>query len=87
MASAITTLILFLSLLNIGLTGKVPDVEYDVIVIGGGPGGLSATSALSRVARKVIMFDDERYRNGPTRHMHDVIGNDGQYPPYLPGEA
>jgi threonine dehydrogenase-like Zn-dependent dehydrogenase len=71
-------LLLFLSILfSLGFAGKVPTVEYDVIVVGAGPAGLSATSALCRVARKVIMFDTEDYRNGATRNMHDVIGNDG----------
>lgn len=51
---------------------------FDVIVIGGGPAGLSATSGLARVRRNVLMLDSGDYRNGPTRHMHDVIGNDGK---------
>ena len=63
------------------MTENITNHEYDVIIIGAGPAGLSATSGLSRVARKVIMFDTEEYRNGPTRNMHDVIGNDGD--PYI----
>ena len=50
---------------------------FDVVVIGGGPAGLSATSGLARVRRNVLMLDSGEYRNGQTRHMHDVIGNDG----------
>jgi cation diffusion facilitator CzcD-associated flavoprotein CzcO len=73
---------LFLLTLSIlTLAGKVPVTEYDVIVIGGGPAGLSATSALCRVARKVIVFDSQQYRNGRTRNMHDVIGSDGKHSP------
>lgn len=55
---------------------QVPQTDYDVIIIGGGPSGLSSASALSRVLRKVVVFDSGAYRNNPTRHMHDVIGND-----------
>lgn len=80
MASFISVFLFFLSFFQVVLTAKVPDVEYDVIVVGGGPGGLSAVSALSRVARKVIMFDHEEYRNARTRNMHDVLGNDGKKP-------
>lgn len=54
------------------------ETDYDVIVIGGGPAGLSATSGLSRVQRRTLMLDSTIYRNDPTRHMHDVIGNDGK---------
>ena len=71
-------LCLFLAFFTIIGAKQVPIVEFDVIIIGGGPAGLSAVSGLCRVARKVIMFDTEDYRNGPTRNMHDVIGNDGE---------
>lgn len=67
----------------IGLTIAAPvgvETDYDVIVIGGGPAGLSATSGLSRVQRRTLMLDSGIYRNDATRHMHDVIGNDGKYP-------
>lgn len=56
---------------------SIPETDYDVIVVGGGPAGLSALSGLSRVRRKTALFDSHEYRNDPTREMHDVIGNDG----------
>ncbi|KAL4875993.1 putative cytoplasmic thioredoxin reductase [Aspergillus karnatakaensis] len=60
--------------------GQLNQTQYDVIVIGGGPSGLSAASGLSRVLRKVALFDSGEYRNNPTRHMHDVIGSDHVVP-------
>lgn len=65
----------FLSLLAVCWAG-IPEVNYDVIVVGGGPSGLSAASGLSRVLRSVVLFDSGEYRNNPTRRMHDVIGSD-----------
>lgn len=70
-------LFLFSLFTSLGAT-RILNTDYDVIVIGGGPAGLSAVSALCRVGRRVIMFDSQEYRNAPTRNMHDVIGNDGQ---------
>ncbi|KAI5239937.1 hypothetical protein E4T43_06440 [Aureobasidium subglaciale] len=61
--------------------------DYDVLVIGGGPAGLSATSGLGRVRRRTIMFDSGVYRNNKTRHMHDVIGNDGTIPAVFRAKA
>ncbi|KAL4927774.1 NAD(P)/FAD-dependent oxidoreductase [Aspergillus undulatus] len=58
----------------------IPDTDYDFIVVGGGPAGLSVASGLSRVRRKTALFDSHQYRNDPTREMHDVIGNDGTPP-------
>lgn len=69
---------LLLSLLAVVLAESIPNVDHDVIIVGGGPAGLSALSGLSRVKRNAIMFDSQEYRNAPTRNMHDVIGNDGR---------
>jgi heterodisulfide reductase subunit A-like polyferredoxin len=60
-------------------SSEVPKTDYDAIVIGGGPAGLSALSGLARVRRNVLLLDNGLYRNGPTRHMHDVIGFDGGF--------
>lgn len=77
------TRVLFLAFLAFALADPIPDVDYDAVIVGGGPAGLSALSALGRVRRTALMYDSGEYRNGPTRHMHDVIGNDGM-PFYLP---
>lgn len=50
---------------------------YDVIIVGGGPAGLAAASALGRVNRDVLLVDSGDYRNNVTRHIHDVLGYDG----------
>ncbi|KAF5667811.1 sulphydryl oxidase [Fusarium heterosporum] len=63
-------------------TLEIPKTDYDAIVVGGGPAGLSALSGLARVRRNVLLLDNGLYRNGPTRHMHDVIGFDGVQPAY-----
>ncbi|KAL2126986.1 hypothetical protein VTI74DRAFT_11502 [Chaetomium olivicolor] len=60
-----------------------PVTDFDAIVVGGGPAGLSALSGLARVRRKVLLIDSGEYRNAPTRHMHDVLGFDGVTPAYF----
>jgi hypothetical protein len=50
--------------------------SFDVIIVGGGPAGLSALSGLARVRRNVLLIDSAEYRNGLTRHAHDIIGYD-----------
>lgn len=62
-------------------TGPAPAVvaDYDAIVVGGGPSGLAAASALARVRRRVLMIDSGEYRNQYTRRVHDVLGFDGKF--------
>ncbi|KAL2148526.1 hypothetical protein VTH82DRAFT_2080 [Thermothelomyces myriococcoides] len=60
-----------------------PNTDYDAIIVGGGPAGLSAASGLARVRRNILLIDSGEYRNGPTRHMHDVLGFDGVTPAYF----
>ncbi|KAJ6443174.1 pyridine nucleotide-disulfide oxidoreductase-like protein [Purpureocillium lavendulum] len=59
-----------------------PRIEYDAVIVGGGPAGLAALSGLARVRRHALLIDSGEYRNGPTRHMHDVLGYDGVTPAY-----
>lgn len=59
-----------------------PRIDYDAIIVGGGPSGLAALSGLARVRRNVLLVDSGEYRNAATRHMHDVPGNDGWQPAY-----
>ncbi|PHH78483.1 hypothetical protein CDD82_3036 [Ophiocordyceps australis] len=70
-----------------GLVQPVPVAEdvatdYDAVIVGGGPSGLAALSALARVRRKALLIDSAEYRNQATRHMHDVLGFDGVTPAY-----
>ncbi|KAL6715585.1 hypothetical protein ACLMJK_006546 [Lecanora helva] len=57
-----------------------PLPSYDVLIIGGGPAGLSAASALGRVQRSALLIDSGVYRNAQTQHVHDVITRDGTVP-------
>ncbi|KAI1036444.1 hypothetical protein LB503_003281 [Fusarium chuoi] len=81
-------LLVLLSVANaLVLNHHRPRDDWDAIVIGGGPAGLSALSGLARVRRRVLLIDSGEYRNGQTTHMHDVIGWDGVQPAYFRYEA
>ncbi|KAJ6166618.1 hypothetical protein N7470_002065 [Penicillium chermesinum] len=84
---AATLVSVFFFLLSFAAAEAIPQTDYDVIIVGGGPAGLSAISGVSRVRRTALLFDNQHYRNGVTREMHDVIGNDGTPPDVFRGLA
>jgi thioredoxin reductase len=53
---------------------------YDVIVIGGGPAGLSAALMLGRCRRNVLLCDEGRPRNRRSRALHGYLTRDGIAP-------
>jgi thioredoxin reductase len=54
--------------------------DADVIIVGGGPAGLSAAIVLARACRTVRVFDQGRPRNAATRHMHGFLSREGINP-------
>lgn len=54
--------------------------QWDVIIIGGGPAGLSAALTLVRARRSVLVIDAGEQRNRFAPHMHGVLGHDGKSP-------
>ena len=52
----------------------------EVVIVGGGPAGLSAAIVLGRCRRRVVVFDSGEYRNAAARVMHGFLSRDG-FPP------
>ncbi|PGH00218.1 hypothetical protein GX51_05915 [Blastomyces parvus] len=52
----------------------------DVLIIGGGPAGLTAALSLVRQGHTAILFDSGRYRNVDVKHMHMIPTWDHQDP-------
>jgi thioredoxin reductase len=55
----------------------------DVIVVGGGPAGLSAALVLGRCRRQVLVCDAGKPRNAPARALHGYLTRDGVAPQEL----
>jgi thioredoxin reductase len=60
---------------------------YDVIVIGGGPAGLSAALYLGRSRRRTLVLDAGQPRNAPSPTAHGVFSRDGTSPGQLLADA
>lgn len=52
----------------------------DVVIVGGGPAGLSAALVLGRACRTVTLLDDGRPRNAAARAVHGFLTRDGLTP-------
>jgi thioredoxin reductase len=53
---------------------------YDVVIVGGGPAGLSAALALGRARKRVLVCDSGPRRNAAARHIHNFVTRDGTPP-------
>ena len=57
--------------------------RYDVVVVGGGPAGLSGAVALARSRRSVLVVDARQPRNATAGHAHNYLGREGVAPTRL----
>lgn len=54
--------------------------QYDVLIVGAGPAGLSAALGLARQLYTAVVFNSGVYHNQLADHMHNVITWDHQDP-------
>ena len=59
----------------------------DVLIVGGGPAGLSAAIVLGRCRRRVLLLDDGDPRNWETRGVNGFLGQPGIRPAELRGRG
>jgi thioredoxin reductase len=57
--------------------------NFDALIIGGGPAGLSGAIALGRARRSVAVIDSGEPRNAPAHAVHNFLTRDGTSPAEL----
>jgi thioredoxin reductase len=62
-------------------------MEVDVLIVGGGPAGLSAALILGRCLRQVLICDENRQRNRASHAIHGLLGHEGKSPAAFLEEA
>ena len=62
-------------------------MKFDVLIVGGGPAGLSATLILGRCHRKVLLCDEGHQRNLSSHAIHGLLGREGRSPAVFLDEA
>ncbi|MGW1374066.1 NAD(P)/FAD-dependent oxidoreductase [Streptomyces sp. NPDC002446] len=60
-----------------------PEEVQDVLIVGGGAGGLNAALMLARTRRRVLVVDSGAPRNAPAREVHGFVSRDGTPPAEL----
>ena len=55
-------------------------MSFDVVIVGGGPAGLSAALALGRARKSVLVCDSGPRRNQLAEHIHNFVTRDGTTP-------
>ena len=63
------------------------NVRVDVLIVGGGPAGLSAALVLGRCCRATLVCDAGAKRNQASRALHGFLSRDGIAPSALLAEA
>jgi thioredoxin reductase len=66
---------------------EVFGMKVDVLVVGGGPAGLSAAQILGRCHRQVLLCDDNQQRNRASHAIHGLLGREGKSPSAFLREA
>ncbi|GMV24362.1 MAG: thioredoxin reductase [Phycisphaerae bacterium] len=59
---------------------KTFEGAFDVLIVGGGPAGLSAGLLLARCRRSIILVDAGKPRNGPSKKLSGYLTRDGISP-------
>ena len=62
-------------------------MKFDVLIVGGGPAGLSAALILGRCHRKALLCDEGHQRNLSSHAIHGLLGREGRSPSEFLDEA
>jgi thioredoxin reductase len=57
--------------------GRLRRAQWDVVIVGGGPAGLSAALVLGRACRRVLVCDSGTPRSWASKAMHAFLTRDG----------